>query len=71
MAGWTPLTNQPNFTANHMMLLTDGTRAGTGSSYRQLVQTHARRVWQLCKRRLDPTCNRTQWPDLFRLGYPD
>ena len=26
MAGsWTPLTNQPSFTANHMMLLTDGT----------------------------------------------
>jgi hypothetical protein len=25
MAGWTPLTNQPNFSANHMMLLTDGT----------------------------------------------
>lgn len=25
MAGWTALTNQPTFTANHMMLLTDGT----------------------------------------------
>jgi Kelch motif len=25
VAGWTPLTNQPNFSANHMMLLTDGT----------------------------------------------
>jgi hypothetical protein len=25
MAGWTKLTNQPSFSANHMMLLTDGT----------------------------------------------
>lgn len=25
MAGWTALTNQPTFNANHMMLLTDGT----------------------------------------------
>ena len=25
MAGWTALTNQPSFNANHMMLLTDGT----------------------------------------------
>ncbi|HEV2688182.1 MAG TPA: kelch repeat-containing protein, partial [Bryobacteraceae bacterium] len=25
MAGWVPLNNQPNFSANHMMLLTDGT----------------------------------------------
>jgi hypothetical protein len=25
MAGWTPLINQPDFSANHMMLLTDGT----------------------------------------------
>ena len=25
MAGWTALKNQPNFNANHMMLLTDGT----------------------------------------------
>src|SRR5215470_13977032 len=25
MAGWTKLTNQPSFNANHMMLLTDGT----------------------------------------------
>ncbi|WP_267222016.1 Kelch repeat-containing protein [Dyella silvae] len=25
MAGWTPLTTQPGFSANHMMLMTDGT----------------------------------------------
>jgi Kelch motif len=36
MAGWTPLTTQPSFNANHMMLLTDG---------RVLVQELATANW--------------------------